>query len=457
MGRLRKCASVLLLMASYAAAASPVSIELVKDITPSGHTFQPAVQRAVVAGGLLYFPRSTGQGAEIWRSDGSEAGTFGVAVGDSVETLAPRDQGVAYVRIGPGATPFSHVHRIDANLVPGAAIWGDTGSNQYLQVIPGDGVLSNCNDTGHNNICASAPGQAQRPIVATIAQDEGDRVRPVGTIGSVAVFGGSGVSGTSGRGIWRSDGTVPGTFRIVDARLSRDLGGGPTPATLHQGRLWFIACSDQPGCEFYSTDGTVAGTQRLASADIPQGVMKPLGNGLALALGSLSGTSALLYSDGTTEGTRRLVGYAPSHRVGLAVAGNMIHFVSDTGAFARYYVSDGTLAGTHVVTLPDQILPMPDAPVALDDDTVIFRCTTPETGEEFCITDGQGNSTTLHDVAPGPLSSIPRFLGLSGDSAYYSATDRVHGYELWRVRLLSDLIFGNGFEGGTAPEATPME
>ncbi len=39
----------------------------------------------------------------------------------------------------------------------------------------------------------------------------------------------------------------------------------------------------------------------------------------------------------------------------------------------------------------------------------------------------------LQDIAPGPLPSSPSGFRISGRNVYFSATDAVHGFELWAV------------------------
>jgi hypothetical protein len=54
-------------------------------------------------------------------------------------------------------------------------------------------------------------------------------------------------------------------------------------------------------------------------------------------------------------------------------------------------------------------------------------------------------------VAPGPLSSSPSRFVLRGNRLFFTATDHVHGFELWaRADDRSVPLFIDGFETGDA-------
>ncbi len=187
---------------------TPAGTRLVKDINPG-----PASSNATSAtllGGVLYFIATDGtNGTELWRSDGTSAGTHIVA------------------DINPGA---------------------------------GDGATSNSGYGG-----------------------------PLPTLNGVMYF--AGTEPGTGMELWRSDGTATGTYRVVDTWP----GGGssaPTLITVVGSRVFFVAGESANSTPLWSTDGTAAGTKRVTS----------FGAGGFPSFGNLTATTAGLFfsvDDGT--------------------------------------------------------------------------------------------------------------------------------------------------------------
>lgn len=430
---------------------------LLDDIWPSsndGLSWTDPALPAVAQDERLYFVRlaSSSQGGrrELWRTDGSAAGTRGIApamVGNrGVEHVVALDQDIAFsVSSYDGATGSMAVYRADADLSITGTIWSDASIASLLQGVPGGGVLFDCDGSGSGNVCASAPGQTQAAIVAPGLQT-GRRVERLGQLGTVALFlvseGGSGDL----RGLWRSDGTAPGTFRIATDLYLPNYGlSGGSPGLRHGSVLWFLACDAVPEqCGLYLTDGSGAGTRRVTALGSADGDIEPLGTRVAV-LTARNGLQ-LTVSDGSEAGTLALGSFASYGRLGLAGTGNRVYFVAGEGSAPLLYVSDGTPAGTGAVSLPPQTRPAHAPPLALGNDTVVFRCVSPATGEELCIGDAMSGSVVVHDLFPGPSASSAQLLGKTTDSIYFAADDGRHGRELWRVQRLADPIFRDGFQ-----------
>jgi ELWxxDGT repeat protein len=73
---------------------------------------------------------------------------------------------------------------------------------------------------------------------------------------------------TTGRELWKSDGTEPGTSMVADI-CPGPCSSAPSDLTNANGMLVFSACTEGGECEVWRSDGTVQGTQQLA--DINQG------------------------------------------------------------------------------------------------------------------------------------------------------------------------------------------
>jgi len=101
-----------------------------------------------------------------------------------------------------------------------------------------------------------------------------------------------------GGGLWASDGTAAGTFRIHDLELESTADRW----TVFRGRLWFIS----QGGILWTTDGTGAGTVELLDREghmiFTPVRFAPLGGRLVFTAKDFRGNE-LFESDGTPAGT----------------------------------------------------------------------------------------------------------------------------------------------------------
>lgn len=182
----------------------------------------------VAAGGLLYSVMfSNAQGAELWRSDGTAAGSFVLkdanpgAASSNPSNLTPAGRFLFFI-----ATDADH----------GTELWRTDGTA-----------------VGTVMMKDIRPGTASSLPSALVS------------LGEIVYFAAN--DGTNGIELWKSDGTTEGTV------LVRDLAPGvmsSKPAWLAAagGKIWFSANDGLHGNEFWSTDGTEIGTV-LAGDIIP--------------------------------------------------------------------------------------------------------------------------------------------------------------------------------------------
>jgi ELWxxDGT repeat protein len=80
-----------------------------------------------------------------------------------------------------------------------------------------------------------------------------------------------------------------------------------------------------------------------------------------------------------------------------------------------------------------------------------FSAWSPNYGREAWKSDGTAAGTIrITDIAPGPKSSSPQRFARAGNRLYFSATDHVHGYELWAISDDGSIpLFLDGFESAT--------
>ncbi|HEX5086971.1 MAG TPA: ELWxxDGT repeat protein [Nocardioides sp.] len=265
-----------------------------------------------------------------------------------------------------------------------------------------------------------------------------------------------------GRELWKSDGTRHGTVLVKDIKPGpRGQHDGPTYLTAVDGKLLFTADDRAHGTELWKSDGTKRGTVlvkdvgRGRSSSYPSS-LTAVGETLFLLAGSTHGTE-LWKSNGTKAGTVLVKTLNPGGMsndydydpASLTAAGTLLYFTDDDETHGReLWKSNGTKAGTVLVKdiypggfdsdgyrYPNESYPSFLATVG---GKLYFAATDSTRGRELWSSNGTKAGTLLvKDIRPGtegdyPLSSSPSYLTALGDKLFFTATDGVHGEELWR-------------------------
>ncbi len=165
-------------------------------------------------------------------------------------------------------------------------------------------------------------------------------------------------SPSEGRELWKSDGTEAGTVLVKDI-FSGSGYGQPSSLTVVGSQLFFRALDASNGAELWKSDGTSSGT--LLVKDIAPGTASSSLQYLANLNGTLyftanDGTNGeeLWKSDGTNAGTMlfkdiRAGASGSSPRSLLNVAGTIYFRANDGASGLELWKSDGTTAGTVLV------------------------------------------------------------------------------------------------------------
>lgn len=236
--------------------------------------------------------------------------------------------------------------------------------------------------------------------------------RPVGPGGTPAVY--------AADGLWRTDGTDAGSFRLLPGEFG---------VALEREALWWCAGRLTPGgnWQLCRSDASVNGTVTLAE-------IAPPGEPVPLLLAVLDGGRVLFrrgvqlwVSDGTEQGTQRL-------------GGTMVLDASGSAAWDT----------------PD------DGQAAEFNSRWFFPGTTAATGREVWFTDGTVAGTMLaEDYSPGAASTLPVRFVVAGGVLYYQ-TERADGIGAIRaLRFTSAQSFeswasAHGLTGADAlPDASP--
>ncbi len=240
-------------------------------------------------------------------------------------------------------------------------------------------------------------------------------------VGSRLFFVGN--DGVHGAELWTTDGTTAGT------RLVKDATAGPAD-TFENGDLGanlvdiggnvFYSCGEYHGCGIWRSDGTEAGTVKLANLSSISAIVGVNGTAFFTASDPTYGQE-LWKSDGTLAGTVLvrdiLPGPSGSNPTSLVSFGGALYFRVDNGSTWK---SDGTEGGTVLVhTLPsgDPLLPV---------GTLMFT----SSGWSLWASDGTAAGTSLvRDF--GTSFSLSTAATIPGALLFW-VDQGVAGLELWR-------------------------
>ncbi|WP_224372585.1 ELWxxDGT repeat protein [Hyalangium versicolor] len=449
---------------------------LVKDLFPpvSGPPWWGPYPESLVAfRGRLFFAANFEDGrGELWRSDGSPAGTR------AVKTFPPAP-GTTFPSQLSELTPLgSRLFFVVDDVEHGSELWVSDGTSSGTRLV--------------KDIVSGAEGSAPYNLKA---------------VGNILVFLRyipETPTAPSRTELWRSDGTAAGTVLVKD--LGSDTSLSFVQAVVRS-TLFFVLSDPSHGTELWKTDGTPAGTMLVkdiapgAESSYPFG-LKALGRYLFFTAADPDHGTALWRSDGTATGTVLVADLTPGSDSGflqilepvgsslfLAMAeptngsmrlfrvknaasgGTQVSLVAtlpnpysdpDSSTFVttsvgaggklflalgvygsgpaprdvQLWVTDGTGSGTKMLHHPLSLSDEFGSTLFALDDRILFSGWNDSTGLELWVSRGSvGNTRMLQDIAQ-PGSSFPQSFIRVGSSVFFVANDTVHGNELWRLPLL---------------------
>ncbi len=414
---------------------------LVKDIYP-GSTLSIAnsssPQNLVAVGQTLYFAATDGShGVELWKSDGSQAGT--VLVKD----------------IAPGTSPSAPTGLTKVNgtlfFTTSAGLWRSDGTEAGTVLVKALGLLANLTNVNgtlffvnlERELWKSDGTDAGTVMLVDFGLNNGPQF--LTAVGATLYF--QAAEASTGRELWKSDGSVAGTVLVKDI-LPGTGSSLAHPGAGMQGVLYFTAPDGAGGSGLWKSDGTAGGTTRVRTFGY-------LGNELVRAGGSLyfqanDGLSGveLWKSDGSADGTTLVRDINPGPSLSgpsllVDLNGTLFFTALHPSYGVELWKSDGTAAGTDLVK---DLNPggSGSAPADLVDvaGTVFFQANDGTTGTELWKSDGTAAGTVLvKDIRAGASGSSPLLLFELDGSLYFRADDGITGQELWK---------SDGTPGGTA-------
>ncbi len=423
------------------------------DGTPAGTVQVSAAPQYIGSltnvNGTLFFVALGGQGYELWKSDGTEAGTMRVKdlrpgwTGDYFYLLTNVDGVLFFVVDQRAASGFVYeLWRSDGT---------EAGTFRVLQTAPGAVApreLANANGTllfaGDNvanglELWKSNGTPASTAMLKDIGASLGHTYegQMIGANNRLFFIHGDG----NGSELWISDGTDAGTHLLKDIN-SGPASSNPDWLTASNTTLFFTADDGSHGIELWKSDGTANGTTQVK--DIVTGVGSSHPRALTLVGNSLyflggDNNNELWKTNGTAAGTVLIKNFGAGdpnrYLSNLSSFNNSLFFGADDGTHGReLWQSDGTTAGT---VLFKDIIPGTESstPVGLTDagGTLFFATSSDRVARQLWKSDGTAASTVfVKDIPTDALEiGIASLIPFHGQ-VFYIAGDGGQGYGLWR-------------------------
>ena len=448
-------------------AAQPVLVKNIKPGLSSGILLGAA--QSYLVGNTLYFTADDGiTGEELWKSDGTEAGTM--LVYDICNCSSIDGAGDFYTSyndqlylVGQTTEYGSEVWRTD-NGPDGAVLLfdacpGDCSGAEFAEYSPlavyKDKLFLNLGTTLGKELWVSDGTTAGTMLLKDINPNSSDsRPRGLTVFKDKLYF--SADSANLGNELWVSDGTTAGTTMLKNINPSNFGSADIRELVAGEEALYFWAYeSGNTGRELWKSDGTVAGTVMVK--DINPGFSNgapdyvPLTNSIWLD-GKLffvanDGTAGeeLWLTDGTETGTVLLkdinTGAANSNIQFLSIIDGKVFFRANDGTNGNeLWSTDGTEAGTQLVKNinpgTQDGLHFSTVNFTVFQNKMLFTANDGATGREIWLTDGTAAGTQLFsDVNLGAQESIPSDYHLIGNSLLFFAQTQPTGRELWKYDL----------------------
>ncbi|WP_434389159.1 ELWxxDGT repeat protein [Melittangium boletus] len=420
---------------------------LVKDISPGPGDSAPS-NLTNVNGVLFFTAQGSTTGRELWKSDGTTAGTVLVqdinpGAGDSTPSHLTDVNGTLY---------FAATHGLH-----GQELWKSDGTAAgtvlVKDIFPGavhasprnltnvNGTLFFvANDSIHGPELWKSDGTAAGTVlVKDIVPGAGHpNVHSLTNVNGLLFF--SANDSVNGQELWKSDGTAAGTVLVKDI-FAGSFSAVPTVLTNVNGTLFFSATNGMHGQELWKSDGTAVGTVLVkdilpGSGGAAPELLTNVNGLLFFSANDYANGRELWKSDGTAVGTVLvkdiLPGQGSSTPEELKNIHGTLYFTARTEFMWELWKSDGTAAGTRLVKELSREDPRP-LYLADVNDAVLLRLSTKGKGIELWTSDGTPTgSVMLRDINTNTADALPHVLTNVNGLLYFTANDDLTGMELWK-------------------------
>jgi ELWxxDGT repeat protein len=380
----------------------------VTDLTSGDSGVGLGARSAVTMGGFLYFPWCGSQGCELWRTDGTAAGT---AIVRDIEPGSGSSTPSGLTVIG------STLYFAAYDTTNGRELWKSDGTSAGTVLV--------------RNIASGATSSSPSGLVA---------------LGSGLIFSAY-ESASFGTELWGSNGTTAGTTRILDI-YSGATSSSPEELTAALGFIYFSAEHAVYGRELWRTNGTAAGT--IIVSDIVPGAgwsdphhLTAFGSSLAFTAHSASTGNELYTSDiaGTRVVRDIFSGTGSSDPAELTVNGSLLYFsAKDASAGQELWRSDGSESGTtRVKDIRSGATGSSPRGLRMSGTLLFFAADDGLAGNELWKSDGTDAGTSrVKDLWTGASPSSPTGIAVTSWGVIFSARGTEGGAGLYRSNGTSE-------------------
>ncbi len=425
--------------------------EMVKDIETK--TLPSSFNDPVAYQGRIYFSADDGlTGSELWTSDGTEAGTHIVK---DIYTVKP---GGVELQLGTEAVNANGLLFFPAFDALDTQLWRTDGTEagtirltDLVADFPLDGphglaayhdkVYFLNNAAGHEELWASDGTPSGTGPFHSFGRALFEASPPVALNGWLYLLG----LNTSGKTqLYRSDGNQPGTTLLREWDSSG--ASSPGPFIRAGGRLFFTAWDAAHGRELWASDGTPPGTALYA--DLTPGATSTTietitAEGNYVLFSTWSNPDWSLWKATVAGNTvQKLMSSTHQYMEMPPSQGDRyIYFTIGNYSPRTLWRTDGTPEGTiQLWSTSGSYLNMGN--LAVVGDRVYFNAADVDHGDELWTSDGTPEGTHLaFDLLPGPASSSPESIFFVNGALWFRADDGVHGSEPWIYDFLTEHFY----------------
>ncbi len=413
-----------------------------------------------VSGKLFFEANTPDTGTELWRSDGTAAGTKLV-----------RD-----INLGTSSSALTHLTNVNGNLyfvntLQGeSSLWKTNGTSigtTQLKVFDNAvGDVPFVNIAGLLYFTADAdqmPAVLWKSDGTSAGTTQVKQIQTLSSLASQLTVVGDKLFFTAAESdfateLWVSNGTPNGLFKL---NISLSTGSEPAYLTNVNGTLYFAATTPGHGTELWKSNGTSAGTvlvadlQRGSASSTPRQLINVNGTLYFTVESASSGRELWRLEQGTPTLVRDIrPGIASSNIDNMVNVGSRLYFTANDGVNGvELWSSTGSAAKTTMVRniAPGAGNSNPQSLTAVGS-TLYFQANDAVNGAELWKSNGTSAGTVMvRNVAAGSAGSNPSQLTNVAGTLYFAANDGLNGTELFRsngtsvnTTRVSDISSGRG-------------